>query len=85
MKVGETDMLHAIRERATVKPGGVVELRHPELPAGAQVDVVIMLETSQPVTAPPPLTSLIGQGSGCFTAAADIDDFLLAERDAWDR
>jgi len=37
-------MLQAIRERATVKPGGILELHHPELPAGADVDVIIMVE-----------------------------------------
>ena len=79
-------MLQAIREHATVQPGGLLELRHPELPVGAEVEIVIMVETAPhaPET-PPSLASLIGQGSGCFANAAEVDDFIRAEREAWER
>ncbi|MBV5322298.1 MAG: hypothetical protein JZU60_00520 [Ilumatobacteraceae bacterium] len=32
-----------------------------------------------------PLSQLIGKGKGCFDSAADIDTFIRAERDAWER
>lgn len=32
-----------------------------------------------------PLTQLIGEAQGCFSNAAEIDTFVRAERDAWDR
>lgn len=33
----------------------------------------------------PPLTRLIGQARGCFERAEDVNAFIRAERDAWDR
>jgi len=36
----------------------------------------------EPVT---PLTQLIGKARGCFDNAAEVDAFLRAERDAWER
>lgn len=32
-----------------------------------------------------PLSQLIGKAKGCFANAAEIDSFVRAERDAWDR
>ena len=32
-----------------------------------------------------PLTQLIGKGQGCYANTAEIDTFVRAERDAWDR
>lgn len=37
---------------------------------------------SEPLT---PLTQLIGKAKGCFDSATEIDTFLRAERDSWDR
>lgn len=34
-----------IYERVTVRPGGLIEVRNPSLPAGAQADVVIQVES----------------------------------------
>ncbi|MBI3797102.1 MAG: hypothetical protein HY268_09075 [Deltaproteobacteria bacterium] len=76
-------MLQAIRERVTIKPGGMIELCHPELPAGVEAEVIIMVE--QPAEEPPPLASFIGKGKGCFSNAAAIDTFIRAERDTWER
>jgi len=36
----------------------------------------------EPIT---PLTQLIGKARGGFDSAAEVDAFLRAERDAWDR
>ncbi len=75
-------MLEAIRERATVRPGGVLELRHPELPAGTQAEVIIMVERSD--VAPPPLADFVGKAKGCFSSGAEVDAFVRAERDSWE-
>lgn len=32
-----------IRERVKIKPGGTIEIHHPELPAGEEAEVVITL------------------------------------------
>ena len=76
-------MVRAIKESVIIKPGGMVELRHPDLREGATVEVIVLLD--QPAAEPPPLTSLIGKGKGCFGSAEEVDAFLRAERDAWDR
>jgi len=34
------------RERVLVKPGGVIEITHPDLPIGKEVDVVVTLDPS---------------------------------------
>jgi hypothetical protein len=34
----------ALRQKAVVKPGGVIEIRSPELPVGATAEVIILLE-----------------------------------------
>ena len=75
-------MLQAIREKATVKPGGLLELRHPELPSGTDVEIVIMVDDR--AREAPSLASLIGQGRGCFADANEVEAFLRSERDAWD-
>ena len=46
-------MIQAIKERVTVKPGGMIEMCHPELPAGTEAEIIIMLE--QPTVELPPL------------------------------
>jgi len=64
-------MLQTIKERVTVKPGGVIELRHPELPEGTEAEVIIMVE--QPGTELPLLASFIGKGKGSFSNASKVD------------
>lgn len=73
----------AIRQRVTVQPGGVIELRSPELPPGSQADVIVLLETSPGPEQP--LASFIGAGKGGFSSVQEVDAFIRAERDAWDR
>ncbi len=38
-------MKTALRQQAVVKPGGVIEIRSPELPEGAMAEVIVILET----------------------------------------
>ena len=76
-------MIQAIRERVTVQSGGRIEIVHPELPSGAEAEVIVMLEPT--ASELPRLASFVGKGKGAFQSAAEIDAFLRAERDAWDR
>ena len=76
-------MIQAIRERVTVKPGGRIEICHPELAAGTEAEIIIMVE--HPTVESPPLVSFIGKGKGCFSSADEVDAFIRAERDAWER
>ena len=37
----------ALRQKAVVKRGGVIEIRSPELPEGAVAEVIVILETAR--------------------------------------
>jgi hypothetical protein len=75
-------MVQAARHRVRVLPGGRVEFCDPELPAGAEAEVIVLVR--DPAAALPPLTAFFGQGRGCFSAAADVTAFLRVEHDSWD-
>ena len=79
-------MLSGIRQQAIVKPGGVIELVSPELPAGAVVEVIVLLQPSDNLESDPspPLTSFIGAAPGNFASPEQADEFIRQERDAWD-
>ena len=47
----------AIEETTTVQPNGDLVLRHPELKAGDQVKVIVLLGNGHPVPATPPLAA----------------------------
>lgn len=72
-----------IRQRVTIQPGGSIEIHDPQLPDGAEAEVLITVE--QPPVAERPLASFLGQGKGCFKDAAEVDAFLRAERESWER
>jgi hypothetical protein len=44
------------KERVRIKPGGIIELAHPDLPAGEEVEVVVIVDSSveNAEAAPPP-------------------------------
>lgn len=71
------------RERVTIQPGGTIEIRNPDFPAGAEAEVIVLVES--PKAESVPMASFIGKGKGCFADAADVDAFLRAERDSWER
>lgn len=58
----------ALRQKAVVKPGGVIEIRSPELPDGAMAEVIVILET--------PDTGSLGWPAGFFRQiAGSLPDF----------
>jgi hypothetical protein len=76
-------MVHAIREHLTVEQEGVIEIHNPALSIGTKAEVIVLVE--QPPVEEQPLVSFLGRGKGCFTDAAEVDVFLRAERESWDR
>jgi hypothetical protein len=76
-------MVHALRQKVTVKPGGVVELRSPELVPGSIVEVIILQEKEYGKTKN--LAELIGAGKGVFNTPEEADEFIRRERDKWDQ
>jgi hypothetical protein len=52
------------------------------LAVGTQAEIIVLVEQSSEA---PPLVSFIGKGKGCFSNAAEVDAFIRAERDDWER
>ncbi|MGB3614757.1 MAG: hypothetical protein WBA10_13270 [Elainellaceae cyanobacterium] len=79
-------MLNGIKQQAIVKPGGVIELISPELPEGAIVEVIVLVQPGGEIAkgSLPPLTSFIGAASGNFATPEEADRFIRQERDTWD-
>ena len=85
----------AVRTKATVKPGGLIEVRSDELPEGVIVDVIVLLEAPETETAqmeaakpeetkPKGLVRFIGAAKGSFVSIAEVDEYIRQERDSWD-
>ena len=47
----------AIEETTTVQPNGSVVLRHPDLKAGEQVKVIVLLNNGHPLPSPSPVAA----------------------------
>ena len=77
-------MQKALHLRATVQPGGRVEIASPELEAGQTVDVVI---SPTPTPSARSAWQIISEGPGhrLFKTAKEVDDYIAQERASWDR
>ncbi len=73
----------AIQQDTTVQPGGIIHIHSDQLPDGARAQVIILL--NEPPAASRTLSSFLGAGKGSVKSAAEIDAFLSAERDSWER
>ena len=77
-------MQKALHNRATVQPGGKVELASPELEAGQTVDVLV--SPASPVSRRSAVDILNEAPGGlAFKSAADVAAYLKEEKEAWDR
>lgn len=79
-------MLSAIKQQTIVKPGGVIELTSPDLPEGAIVEVIVLIQDSAELAKETErsLTSLIGSAPGSFATSQEADQFIREQRDEWD-
>jgi hypothetical protein len=60
-------MVAAIRQHVTVQPGGVVEIRSPELPAGARAEVIVLLERTAAAQPSAPVGGVsVGEPDGAW-------------------
>ena len=77
-------MQKVLHKKATVQPGGKIEIVDQDLQAGEYVDVVI-----SPAQAPSPRSAwqIISEGPGqrLFKSAKEVDDYLTEERASWER
>jgi len=80
-------MISEVRTTATVKPGGLVEVRSDDLTEGTTVEVIVRIEASESQKAKPKGLALLlsaTEGKGNFSGVADVDKFIRKERDEWD-
>lgn len=78
-------MIQTVKAKAIVKPGGFIEVHSSELPEGATVEVIVLIE--EPEEPKKPLKELIdfmGAAKGSFSSVAEIDAYIRQERDSWD-
>ena len=77
-------MQKALHIRATVQPGGKVEIVSNELPVGEDVDVVV-----SPVSAVVrrSVVDILAEAPGhrLFKTGKEVDDYIKEERASWDR
>ncbi|HOE12165.1 MAG TPA: hypothetical protein PLQ35_02195 [bacterium] len=82
-------MIQAIKETVRIQPGGVIEIRRPQLPEGALAEVIVMLESDTPirdaVSSVPRLTDFFGACKGLFASATEADGFIRELREEWER
>lgn len=77
-------MQKVLHKKATVQPGGKIEVVDRDLQAGEHVDVVI-----SPAQEPSRRSAwqIISKGSGqrLFKSAKEVDGYLAEERASWER
>ena len=79
-------MVNALHRRIPVLPGGKIELTDEALPAGELVEVIILLPSPAATSQRSALDVLAeAPGQRLFKTAADVDDYLRQEREAWAR
>jgi hypothetical protein len=78
-------MALTIRIQTTVLPGNRIEVHAPELPEGSTATVLITLAEEE--TAKRPFREVLGDypGGQLFKSAEEVDTYVRAERDSWDR
>ena len=77
-------MNQAIKERVTIQPGGLIEIRRPELPVGATAEVIVIVNDAINDIPAVSLGSLFGKVRGCFKSGEEADAFIRSEREAWE-
>jgi len=75
-------MFQAFTEETTIGPGGKLSIRCPELPEGARVRIVVLIE--EPLPEIQPLACYVGRSRPSFRTVEEVDDFIRRERDSWD-
>jgi len=78
-------MQSALHLKTTVLPGGKIEIADQILPPGEVVDVIILLPPV-PETIRRSAVDILAEAPGhrLFKTAAEVDDYLRKEREAWD-
>jgi hypothetical protein len=73
----------AIKQTTTVQTGGIIQIHSDQLSPGTRAEVIVLVDS--PVSPPRTLSSYLGAAKGGFKTSAEVDAFLRAERDSWER
>ena len=78
-------MQKVLHQRATVRPGGKLEIVSDELEAGQTVDVLVMHESS--ATGGRSIMEILNSGPDqrLFQTAEEVKAYLAEEKASWDR
>ena len=70
--------------QTTILPGHRIEIQAPELPEGRAVTVLVLVD--EPPVPKRRLRDILADypGGQLFRSAEEVDDYLRAEREAWD-
>jgi len=73
--------------KTIVLPGGKIEISAPQLVAGQQATVIVKVEDEQPekLTIDEHLARANYHGGALFKTAEEVDAYIRAERDSWER
>ena len=74
----------SIRLSGRIGPSGRLELSVPGLAEGQEVDVILKPKSSAPTRSILDIVAELGD-ERTFSSAEEIDAYLKAERDSWDR
>lgn len=79
-------MQAALHLRATVRPGGRVEVIDPQLPQGESVDVIVLLPERRTMGRHS-LVDVLATAPGhlAFQSADDVDAHIREAREEWER
>ena len=76
-------MQNSLHLKATVQPGGRIEIIDRQLPVGKSVEVVVW---PSPEPSGQSVHQIISEAPGglLFKTAKEVDDYIKEERDSWD-
>lgn len=79
-------MQTVLRLTAHVQQGGRIELADAQLPVGSDVEVIVVLPAQSPRVRRS-ITAVLAAAPGhlAFETPEEVDAYLRAERDAWER
>ena len=80
-------MVRELHVRATVQPGGKIEVESPELTAGEDVDVTISPASDEAVAGKRSAWEVLSEAPGhlVFKSAEEVDEYIREERGSWER
>ncbi len=79
-------MQNAWHLKTTVQPGGRIDVTDTDLPSGASVDIFVLPALPQRATRRSAVDILAeAPGQRAFKTADEVDKYIQAERDSWDR